>query len=196
MREESDLNTNFTESENTDWAKESMVYAGKMVASQDPVDQRLLGLIKIRQNHRVNFGMMKELKQELLHSNLEQIQPQKLRQSTLKQCKMSAAEVQLPRRAKTAWLSNQRNKVFTEPSNLDQIREESQVSRPTEENCDQEQYDEVKRELDHLTELGELSSQHKSKQDQGVDASFLQNSSLDYAISARPRKSFRDLNDI
>ena len=52
MREDSDLNFNFTESENTDWAKESMFYANKMVASRDAVDKRLLGILKVRQNQR------------------------------------------------------------------------------------------------------------------------------------------------
>ena len=52
MREDSDQNFDHTESENTDWAKESMVYAAKMVASQDAVDKRLLGIMMIRQNQR------------------------------------------------------------------------------------------------------------------------------------------------
>ena len=144
---------------------------------------------------------MKELKQELQDNQFEQFQLERLRTNALKEFKMTEAEVQMPRRVRTAWHSHYRNKVFSEPSYLDQIREESQASRPTEEKSDKEpQFEEVKRELDHLTEISELSNQlryrQKSEQDKGGDASYLHSSSIDYAISARPRKSFRDLNDI
>ena len=52
IKEESDLAITSSDAELTEWDQEAVDYTDQMIASQDPVDKRLRGLIDFRQNHR------------------------------------------------------------------------------------------------------------------------------------------------
>ena len=52
IKEESDLAITSSDAELTEWDHEVVNYTDRMIASLDPVDKRLRGLIDFRQNQR------------------------------------------------------------------------------------------------------------------------------------------------
>ena len=54
LKEESEMVATSSDAELSDWGKETIVQADKMLTSQDKVDKRLLNILKLRHGYNSN----------------------------------------------------------------------------------------------------------------------------------------------